>query len=200
MKVFPKVAGKPAYVENGTTFVTRFDVDLQLGLVRTSRQLYSEASLTCKRLRRTTACETSTEFVHQHLVYHNNTFSFDTYSEMARFRLSLRDAQLGAVRTIAISPELLRELHGRTWQASFHQEVFHHGTGSHETNQERCPDPFCKAWRKLPDKLTLMFPHLRGLVITRAIPFWFLEERKELEGIAERMRFREGLEDVVISG
>jgi hypothetical protein len=59
-----------------STNLVEFNIDRQVSLVRTCRQLYSKAGL---------------------IFYRESTFSFNTYSAMGRFRLILRTAQLEAV-------------------------------------------------------------------------------------------------------
>ena len=139
MEVHPAEVENSWYTENGSDVKSQFAVDRQLGLVRTCRQLYAEAGLT---------------------FYHNNIFSFQAYSDMARFRLGLRDAQLRAVQTIAISGKILEHLHEDL--RSFHNIFCHSGRHSEPLH---CPDPFCKGRKLLPDQLTSIIPQLRTLTI-----------------------------------
>jgi hypothetical protein len=181
MQVHPTVKGTPRCTDRGSDTISDFDVDRQLALVRTCRQLYSEAGL---------------------IFYRDSTFFFNAYSAMARFRLSLRVAQLEAVQTIALSGKVLEQLQRKTrltrFQAIGHRINYHHGeTGA--LDQRQCPDPFCEAWGRLPDRLTLIFPHLRTLVVDGGIDMGDSEERARLNNIIEWVKRHEGLEDVAIS-
>jgi hypothetical protein len=131
MKFHPTKKDAPRYTENGSEVTSEFDVDRQLGFIRTCRQLYSESGL---------------------IFYHESTFSFHNYSAMARFQLSLRHAQLEAVDTIKLFGKVLEELQCRTVPAiirdRIHRIAFCHGKDSLVIEKDDCPDPFCKAWEK----------------------------------------------------
>jgi hypothetical protein len=119
---------------------------------------------------------------------------------MARFRLNLRQAQLNAVQTIAISREILEEFQGETSKEQFHCIVMNHNVGSVGISRDTCPDPFCKVWRRLPDKLTRMFLHLRTLTVIGEPSMRDSEERARLEKIVECVRLRESLKEILTSG
>jgi hypothetical protein len=182
MQVHPMVESTPRYNDRGSETISDFDVDRQLALVRTCRQLYSEAGL---------------------IFYRDSTYSFNTCSAMARFRLSLRNAQLEAVQTIALSGKVLEQLQRKTrltrLQAIGHRINCHHGEPG-RLDQRQCSDPFREAWGRLPNRLTLIFPHLRTLVVDRVLRMGDPEERARLDNIFEWVRRHEGLEDVVTSG
>jgi hypothetical protein len=71
--------------------------------------------------------------------------------------------------------------------------VYHHGADTHG-----CPDPFCKTLGKLSDKLTLIFPHLRTLVVNGPGYMTDSEGRGSLDRIVEWVKRHEGLEGIVI--
>ena len=78
------------YTIEGTRHTKVFDTDRQLGLLRVSRQIYSET-------------ETS--------VYRLNTFFFDEYDKLRVFRSGLKQAHWEALCTIAISAPLARKMY-----------------------------------------------------------------------------------------
>jgi hypothetical protein len=78
------------YTIEGTKNAQVFDVDRQLGLLRVSRQIYSETAT---------------------LVYRLNTFFFDEYDKLSAFRYGLKQAHWEASCTIAISVPLARKMY-----------------------------------------------------------------------------------------
>lgn len=65
MRIYPAYKGTAnKYVENGSNTTSAFNADRQLGLIRTCRQLYSEAGL---------------------VFFRENTFSFDDYNAIDCF-------------------------------------------------------------------------------------------------------------------
>jgi hypothetical protein len=91
MTIFPSEYGEPVqYRENGSKLLLRLDIDVQLSLSRTCRQIYSEASL---------------------IFYRDNTFFFHYPTDFPSLRDGLRNVQFEAIRYVQASTYFLEQIY-----------------------------------------------------------------------------------------
>lgn len=90
MRVYLKSGHRAEYAIEGTKEIHEFSIDRHLGLLRASREIYSETGATFYRM---------------------NVFFFNDYRVLARFRDLMKRAHWEALRAIAVSVPFVQIMH-----------------------------------------------------------------------------------------